>query len=65
MSRPILSTAGSVNQTLPSGPDRRVTPMNQGSLASMKSRSIPVFTVGVGAERFARDIQVTRVEIAL
>src|SRR5204862_1617465 len=32
------------------------------SLASMKARSIPVFTVGIGAERFARDIQVTRVE---
>ncbi len=32
------------------------------SLASIKTRSIPVFTVGVGAERFARDIQVTRVE---
>jgi uncharacterized membrane protein len=32
------------------------------SLASMKARSIPVFTVGVGAERFAHDIQVTRVE---
>src|SRR5205823_5142268 len=32
------------------------------SLASMKARSIPVFTVGLGAERFARDIQVTRVE---
>ena len=32
------------------------------SLASMKARSIPVFTVGVGAEHFARDIQITRVE---
>src|SRR5439155_4481212 len=32
------------------------------SLASMKARSIPVFTIGVGAERFARDIQVSRVE---
>ncbi|PYR30477.1 MAG: hypothetical protein DMF92_08550 [Acidobacteria bacterium] len=32
------------------------------SLASMKARSIPVFTVGVGQERFARDIQITRVE---
>jgi uncharacterized membrane protein len=32
------------------------------SLASIKARSIPVFTVGVGAERFARDVQVTRVE---
>ena len=32
------------------------------SLASLKARSIPVFTVGVGQERFARDIQITRVE---
>ena len=32
------------------------------SIASLKARSIPVFTVGVGQERFARDIQVTRVE---
>jgi hypothetical protein len=31
-------------------------------LASLKARSIPVFTVGVGQERFSRDIQVTRVE---
>ena len=31
-------------------------------LASLKARSIPVFTVGVGQERFERDIQVTRVE---
>lgn len=32
------------------------------SLASLKARQIPVFTVGVGEERFDRDIQVTRVE---
>jgi hypothetical protein len=32
------------------------------TLASLKTRSIPVFTVGVGQERFAHDIQVTRVE---
>ena len=32
------------------------------TLASMKARSIPVFTVGVGQERFAHDVQVTRVE---
>jgi uncharacterized membrane protein len=31
-------------------------------LASMKARSIPVFTLGVGQERFARDIQVSRVD---
>ncbi|HWF84857.1 MAG TPA: glutamine amidotransferase [Vicinamibacterales bacterium] len=33
-----------------------------GSLASLKARSIPVFTVGVGRDHFAKDIQVTRVE---
>src|SRR6266513_596057 len=32
------------------------------TLAGLKARSIPVFTVGVGQERFAHDIQVTRVE---
>lgn len=31
-------------------------------LASLKARSIPVFTVGVGRDRFEKDIQVTRVE---
>jgi uncharacterized membrane protein len=31
-------------------------------LASLKARSIPVFPVGVGLERFARDIQISRVE---
>lgn len=32
------------------------------TLAGLKARSIPVFTVGVGQERFAKDIQVTRIE---
>ena len=32
------------------------------TLAGLKARSIPVFTVGVGQETFAHDIQVTRVE---
>jgi len=32
------------------------------SLASLKARSVPVFTVGVGQDHFARDIQVSRVE---
>jgi uncharacterized membrane protein len=32
------------------------------TLASLKARSIPVFTVGVGQDRFAKDIQVTRIE---
>ena len=33
------------------------------SIAGLKARSIPVFTVGVGQERFAKDVQVTRVEM--
>jgi hypothetical protein len=32
-------------------------------LAALKARSIPVFTVGVGEERFERDIQISRVEM--
>ena len=32
------------------------------TLAGLKARSIPVFPVGVGQERFAKDIQVSRVE---
>ncbi len=32
------------------------------SLASLKARQIPVFTVGLGQEHFAHDIQITRVE---
>jgi hypothetical protein len=32
------------------------------SLAGLKARSIPVFPVGVGQDRFARDIQISRVE---
>lgn len=31
-------------------------------LASLKARSIPVFTVGVGREQFERDIEITRIE---
>jgi uncharacterized membrane protein len=32
------------------------------SIAALKARSIPVFTVGVGREAFDRDVQITRVE---
>src|SRR4029453_17860128 len=32
------------------------------SIASLKARQIPVFTVGIGQEKFARDVQITRVE---
>ena len=32
------------------------------SIAALKARSIPVFTVGLGRESFERDVQITRVE---
>jgi uncharacterized membrane protein len=32
------------------------------SLAALKARKIPVFTVGLGQEEFERDVQITRVE---
>src|SRR5262249_10179517 len=43
------------------GADTSDTSLDE-ALASMKARSIPVFPVGVGVDRFARDVQVTRVE---
>jgi uncharacterized membrane protein len=54
-----LPLAGLVMVT--DGADTSDTAIDE-SLASLKARSIPVFTVGVGQERFARDVQVTRVE---
>jgi hypothetical protein len=32
-------------------------------LASLRARSVPVFTVGIGAERFERDVEIDRVEL--
>lgn len=32
-------------------------------LLGLKARSVPVFTVGLGRERFARDVELTRVEV--
>lgn len=43
------------------GADNSLTPVNDALLA-LRARSVPVFTVGVGSERFARDIEVQRVE---
>jgi len=54
-----LPLAGLVMVT--DGADTSDTALDE-PLASLKARSIPVFTVGVGQERFSRDIQVTRVE---
>jgi uncharacterized membrane protein len=32
-------------------------------LLSLRARSVPVFTVGIGAERFQRDVEIERVEL--
>ena len=34
-----------------------------GELLSLRARSVPVFTVGIGAERFQRDAEIERVEL--
>ncbi len=43
------------------GADNARTPITD-ELAVLRSRAVPVFTVGVGSERFSRDIEVRRVE---
>jgi hypothetical protein len=43
------------------GADNSQTPIGD-QLLSLRARSIPVFTVGVGAERFDKDIEIRRVE---
>lgn len=43
------------------GADNSMTPVNDALLA-LRARGVPVFTVGVGSERFSRDIEVQRVE---
>ena len=54
-----LPLAGLVMVT--DGADTSDTTIDE-QLAGLKARSIPVFTLGVGRERFEKDIQVTRVE---
>jgi hypothetical protein len=54
-----LPLAGLVMVT--DGADTSDTALDE-SISSLKARQIPVFTVGVGQEKFARDVQVTRVE---
>jgi uncharacterized membrane protein len=34
-----------------------------GELLSLRARSVPVFTVGIGAERYQRDVEIERVEL--
>jgi hypothetical protein len=48
----ILASDGADNSAVPIGDQ----------LLSLRARSIPVFTIGVGAERFDKDIEVRRVE---
>lgn len=43
------------------GADNSMTEVNDALLA-LRARGVPVFAVGVGSERFARDIEVQRVE---
>src|ERR687896_2369307 len=43
------------------GADNARTPITD-ELATLRSRGVPVFTVGVGSDRFTRDIEVRRVE---
>jgi uncharacterized membrane protein len=54
-----LPLAGLVMVT--DGADTSDTSLDE-PLGSLKARSIPVFTVGLGQERFSKDVQVTRVE---
>ena len=35
----------------------------EAELLSLRARSVPVFTVGIGAERFERDVEIERVEL--
>jgi uncharacterized membrane protein len=43
------------------GADNARTPIAD-ELAALRSRAVPVFTVGIGNERFTRDVEVRRVE---
>ena len=45
------------------GADNARTPLGD-ELLSLRARSVPVFTVGIGRERFDRDIEIRRVEAA-
>ena len=56
-----LPTSGLVLVT--DGADNSRTAMSD-ELLTLRARSVPVFTIGVGAEKFDRDIEVRRVETA-
>jgi len=55
-----LPVAGLVLMT--DGADNAEVTLDQ-SIAGLKSQGMPVFAVGVGKDRLARDVQVTRVEL--
>jgi uncharacterized membrane protein len=44
------------------GADNVAGPLSE-TLIDLRSRQIPVFTIGLGRERFAKDIEITRVEV--
>ncbi len=44
------------------GADNAAGPLSE-TLLDLRNRQMPVFTVGLGQERFARDIEITRVEV--
>ena len=48
---------------LTDGADNARTPLGD-ELLSLRARSVPVFTVGIGRERFDKDIEIRRVEAA-
>ncbi|HEX4681217.1 MAG TPA: hypothetical protein VH277_00840 [Gemmatimonadaceae bacterium] len=48
---------------LSDGADNSRAPIGD-ELLSLRARSVPIFTVGLGADRFARDIEIRRVEAA-
>jgi uncharacterized membrane protein len=54
----ILISDGADNSSAMPG----ATPMLE-QLLALRSRQIPVYTIGVGSERFAKDIEVSRVEV--
>ncbi len=47
---------------LSDGADNVAGPLSE-TLLDLKTRQLPVFTVGLGRERFDRDIEITRVEV--
>jgi len=48
---------------LSDGADNARTPLGD-ELLSLRARSVPVFTVGIGRERFDKDVEIRRVEAA-